>query len=169
MANKCISYNSASTLNDVTSSDIKGFIYPSTNLSNVFVLSCKNMSINRRNIIIQGINIDSNCFDNCTNILLPSPSSSQSMYSLKNYMYTFDTINGELTKSPNVTLEQINIIKNNNNNITLTDVQGNKLTISVAIYNYTSKESSKVDMDLINKINAQNLTLNNKLYSLLYN
>ena len=167
MENKCISNNSLSTLNDIKASDITSFIYPSTNLSNTFVLACKNSNKNHRNIIIQNINIDINCVTNCTNILIPS--NVQANYSVKDYLHTFDINNGELTTTPSVSQEHINIIKNNNNKITLIDIQGNKLIISVAIYNYTSQNTSTIDTDLINKINAQNLILNNKLQSLLSN
>ena len=92
--------------------------------------------ISNRNIVIKAISIGNECtyiknttklLKNYCNILLPL----QSTYTLKNYMYTFDKTNGNLSIMPVISIQNLNIILNNNKKITLIDIQNNKLTVPV--------------------------------------
>ena len=146
--NKCISPNDIASLNDINSSDIACFIDFSTTANNVYVLSCANKNknvnsknISNQNIIIKAINIGNTCKYDNTNALLTNdcnillPIKTQSTYNVKDYLYTFDQITNKLTISPQISLEQLRIIKNNNNKITLVDIQDNQLIVTVDISN----------------------------------
>ena len=145
--NQCYKFNSFASLLDIKSSDIKCNIHLSPHVNNVYVLSCVNTNknlnkkkISNRNIAIKAISVGTDCtylikttklLTNPCNILLPV----QASYTVKNYIYTFDKTNGNLNIEPVISITNLNMIINNNKNITLIDILNNKLTVSVKLPN----------------------------------
>ena len=149
---KCNDKNDTSlftSLHDINLNNIKCVIYPDIN-TNTIKLDCINTNPHK-NLIIQCILIDKLCvhkypnneylYNNC-NILLSNNIISNKIFELKKFTTTFDKIGGDLLFKPNITLEQIETIKFNNNKITLVDIYNNHRDFNVEIY--TIKDSNIV-------------------------
>ena len=143
-------------LSDIPMSDIKCSIYPDTTKSNNYILYCINQN-NVKNIIIKSIQI-TNCntlYRNKCNILLQN-NIQNNEFALKPYMQTFNSIDGSLTQTLNLTLEQVNLIKSNKNQITIIDVYDIEKILPVEMYDRNFESSLSIDTDIVNQ-NVSNL------------
>ena len=150
--NSCNNIKTYSTLNDILINDIKCSIYPNIQLNNnTYLLYCINTNQNK-NIVIKSIIItECSNFNNIEcNILLTDNIKNNTEFALKNYIYTFNVISGELTIKPILTNLQVNKIKLNNSKITLIDIYNVKKTINVNIFDNNSKNLLNKDYDLMN-------------------
>ena len=151
--NGCYHKRQYSTLNNISSSDIKCSIFPDTNKSDNYLLYCINTN-NIKNIVIKSIVINNNkcnnLYVNKCNILL-SGNITNTEFTLKPYMQTFSIIGGELTYKPSLTIDQINLIKANNNQITLIDINDNQLIILVNVYDTNYEKILTSNQDILNK------------------
>ena len=71
-------------------------------------------------------------------------------------MQTFNSIDGSLTQTLNLTLEQVNLIKSNKNQITIIDVYDIEKTLPVEMYDRNFESSLSIDTDIVNQ-NVSNL------------
>ena len=161
-------------LNDVKVSDIKCSIYPDTTRSNNYILYCINQS-NIRNLVIKSIQI-TNCnslYRNDCNILIPLNLENLE-FALKPYMQTFSSIDGSLSRRLNLTLDQVNLIKNNNNQITIIDIYDVVINVNVEMYDRHFEQALSIDKDMLNQnianinktsVNLQALGLSSKMIS----
>ena len=138
------------SLSDIPKTDIKCSIYPDTTVPDKFILYCINRN-NVKNIIIKSIKIT-----NCTalyrsecNILLPL-NIERNEFALKRYMQTFNTVTGELTSRFPLTLDQVNGIKNNYNQITLTDIYDIDMYITVEMFDNKLESALLPDIEMLN-------------------
>ena len=144
------------SLSDIPSYDIKCSIYPDTTKSNNYILYCINTNPNK-NIIIKSIQI-TNCntlYRNDCNILLPL-NIQNNEFALKPYMQTFNSVDGSLTQRLNLTLEQVNLIKNNNNQITIIDIYDVTLYLNVEMYDTHYEQTLRIDKEMLN-LNIANI------------
>jgi hypothetical protein len=172
--NKCNDKVQFYSLSNIPSNNIKCSIYPDTTKSNNYILYCINQNPNK-NIVIKSIQIK-NCntlYRNDCNILIPL-NIQNNEFALKPYMQTFSSVNGELTRRLNLTLEQVNLIKSNNNQITLIDIYDFMLTVTVEMYDKNFEQSFSIDKDMLNinianinktTVNLKALGLNSKMIS----
>ena len=151
-------------LNDIPITDIKCSIYPDTTKSNNYILYCINQN-NVKNIIIKSIQI-TNCntlYRNKCNILLQN-NIQNNEFALKPYMQTFNPVDGALTQRLNLSLEQVNLIKNNNNKITLIDIYDIEVIVPVEMYDRNFESTTAIDSDMVNQnvgnINKTKLNIN---------
>lgn len=161
-------------ITDIPLSYIKCSIYPDTNKSSNYILYCINTH-KIKNIIIKSVQIN-NCNSlyrsNC-NILLPVNIENNES-ALKPYMQTFGGVDGELTKRLNLTLDQVNLIKQNNNQITLIDIFDIVVNFTVEMYDRNFEQTFSPDKDMLNQnisnmnktiVNLKALGLNNQIVS----
>ena len=144
-------------LSDIELDDIKCSIYPDTTKSNNYILYCINQNLSGRNIAIKSIQIR-NCnslYRSDCNILLPL-NIPNNEFAIKPYMQTFNYIDGRLTQSLDLTLEQVNLIKRNNNVITIIDVYDIAVIINVEMYDTDFEETLRLD-DKIFNLNITNV------------
>ena len=172
--NQCSDKIQFYSLKDIPSNNIKCSIYPDTTKSNNYILYCINQSQNK-NIVIKSIQIV-NCnslYRNDCNILLPL-NIINNEFALKPYMQTFNSLDGSLTRRINLTIEQVNLIKNNNNQITLIDIYDFVLNVTVEMYDKHFEQALSVDKDMLNQnianinkttVNLQTLGLSSKMIS----
>ena len=162
--NKCSDKVQFYSLGDIPSNNIKCSIYPDTTKSNNYLLYCINQNPNK-NIVIKSIQII-NCntlYRNDCNSLIPLNIQNDE-FALKPYMQTFNSVNGELTRRLNLTLEQVNLIKSNSNQIILIDIYDFMLSVTVEMYDRHYEPSLKIDKEMLelNIANINKTTLNLK-------
>lgn len=161
-------------LSDIKSSDIKCSIYPDTTKSNNYILYCINKS-NIKNIIIKSIQITAcnSLYRSDCNILLPLNIENLE-FALKPYMQTFNSIDGALSQRLNLTLDQVNLIKNNNNQITIIDIYDVVISVNVDMYDRNFEQALSLDKDMLNQnianinktgLNLKTLGLSSKMIS----
>ena len=163
--NKCNDKNDKrlfTSLNDINLNNIKCVIYPDIN-TNTIKFDCINTNPHT-NLIIQCILIDKTCVHKYTNneylynhcnILLSDNVITNKIFQLKNFNTTFNKIGGDLLFKPNITLEQIETIKLNNNKITFVDIYNNHRDFNVEIY--TIKDSDIVKDTYFHNKNIKNI------------
>ena len=154
--NRCSDKVQFYTLNDLPKGSIKCSIYPDTTRSNNYILYCINQTKNT-NIAIKSIQI-TNCnslYRNECNILLPL-NILNTEFALKPYMQTFSSVDGSLTRRINLTLDQVNLIKKNNNQITLIDIYDVVLNVTVEMYDLHFEQALLLDKDMLN-LNIANI------------
>ena len=144
-------------LTDVDIDDIKCSIYPDTTRSNNYILFCINQNFSGRNIAIKSIQLI-NCnslYRSDCNILIPL-NIENNEFAIKPYMQTFNFIDGRLTQTINLTLDQVNLIKRNNNIITIIDVYDEAVMVNVEMYDTHYEEVLRIDQDMFN-LNVDNI------------
>jgi len=162
--NKCSDKVQFYALNDIPISDIKCSIYPNTNVSNKYILYCINQN-SSKNIIIKSIQIKpcNSLYRNDCNLLIPL-NIQNNEFALKPFMQTFNNVDGELTQRFDLELEQVKLIKNNNNQITLIDIYDVVINVTVEMYDAHYEQSLKIDKDILNQnignINKTTVNLN---------
>lgn len=161
-------------LSDIRAADIKCSIYPDTTRSNNYILYCINRN-NIRNIIIKSIQI-TNCnslYRSDCNILLPLNLENVE-FAIKPYMQTFSSVDGSLSRRINLTLDQVNLIKNNNNQIFIIDIYDVFITVNVEMYDRHFEQALTLNTDVINQnvaninkttVNLNELGLSSKMIS----
>ena len=159
-------------LSDIPISDIKCSIYPDTTKSNNYLLYCINRN-NARNIVIKSIQI-TNCnslYRSDCNILIPL-NIENNEFALKPFLQTFNIVDGELTRRINLTLAQVNLIRKNNNQITIIDIYDVMIVVTVELYDVhfeevVQRDQGMIDLNVanINKtaVNLKTLGLTSKL------
>ena len=162
--NKCSDKVQFYSLNDIPHSDIKCSIYPDTNVSNNYILYCINRN-NSKNIVIKSIQVKTcnSIYKKECNILLDS-NTIDGEFALKPYMHTFNNVDGELTKRFNLSLDQVKLIKNNNNQITIIDIYDVIINVPVEMYDANYEQTLAIDKDILNQnignINKTTVNLN---------
>ena len=156
------------SLNDIPSYQIKCSIYPDTTKSNNYILYCINQNPNK-NIVIKSIQLI-NCntlYRNDCNILIPL-NIQNNEFALKQYMVTFNNIDGELSRRLNLTLDQVNLIKNNNNQITIIDIYDVAIKVTVEMYDKNYEKYLTMAKDIFNEniVNINKTTGNLKTLGL---
>ena len=171
---KCNDRVQFSKITDIPINYIKCSIYPDTTKSDNYILYCINTH-KIKNIIIKSVQI-TNCnslYKSDCNMLIPVNLENNEL-ALKPYMQTFGGIDGELTKRLNLTLYQVNLIKNNNNQITLIDIFDIVVNITVEMYDRNFEQKLSPDTDMLNQnisnmnktiVNLKALGLNNQIVS----
>ena len=146
--NNCYDKNSFINANNNESNYIKCIINNNPKIPNTFILECINTNYSK-NILIKGIIINSDCLynnetnetnennnylynKNC-NILLFDNIITNKEFKIKDFIYTFNNTNGELSIKPILTHSQLKQIKEQNNIITLIDIYDNHIRIRANI------------------------------------
>ena len=84
------------------------------------------------------------------NILLPLNLENVE-FAIKPYMQTFSSVDGSLSRRINLTLDQVNLIKNNNNQITIIDIYDVVIVVNVEMYDRNFEQSLSLNKDMLNQ------------------
>lgn len=162
-------------ISEIPINTIKCSIYPDTTKSNNYILYCINQS-ESKNIAIKSIQL-TNCNSlyrsNCNKLIPLNIQNNE--FSIKPYIQTFNTLDGELTRRINLTLEDVNLVKNNNNKITIIDIYDVAINVNVEMYDESNFEQSlSINKDIFNQnianinktsVNLDTLGLTSKMIS----
>ena len=159
----CNNTTNFTKLSSIPDSDIIFSIIPNISQSSeTYTLYCINKNLNK-NILIKSIGINCNdVYNNTCNILLPSAITTQKEFAIKPYLQTFNNI-GELSNPPSITLEQIDLLRLNNNEIILIDIYDDIKRIQIPeknIFNNNNTTNAYLQSNIQN-INDSKSDINN--------
>ena len=151
----CNNNTSFTKLSSIPDSDIIFSIIPNISKSSeTYILYCINKNLNK-NILIKSIGINCNdLYNNTCNILLSSTITTQKEFAIKPYIQSFNTT-GELSNPPFITLDQINLLRSNDNKIILIDIYDDIKILQIPeknIFNNTTNVLLSINTDVVTNI-----------------